>query len=205
MLKRKRFLKESNRNKILTTLYEIHVNSGGTRDIEKISKELIVPMKEWKQLEEMERYESLVHDPIVEIEMMNKMFVKDFRFLYELDGNKNTITRTHELRPEDYGQLDLHNGDSKDVDVSASMYRFNNTIPIYQASGHNRQYDLSNDGLKYKSTIALENEKYDMQTLYDTVDTEYSTIDQHTPMYYGDPKNNNTALTMTNTGFGSTM
>lgn len=188
MLKKDRFLSNRNTKKVVSCIYKYHVESGGKLKLSLFQNQIPDLMKNWDKLEEIDSYESLVYDPITEIEHINKEFIDQHKRMFNRFTQKNTITPTYKFTPENYRQFDAH--DSKDIIVQNSTYRFDNTFPIYQTSGHNRQYDRSNDGLHNgRSLDNLWNERYNMNELMEHIDKEYKTIDYNDKPYYGDVMN----------------
>jgi hypothetical protein len=185
MLKRDRFLSTRNTKKVISNIYKYHVETGGKLKLPLFQKQIPDLMKKWDKLNQIDLYESLVYDPITEMEHINQEFINQHKNMFNRFSHKNTITTTHKFTPESYRQFDAH--ESKDIIVQNSTYRFDNTFPIYQTSGHNRQYDLSNDGLyNGRSLDNPMDKKYNMNELLDHIDKEYKTIDYNTKPYYGD-------------------
>ena len=185
MSKRTSFLNPQNIQLLTKRIFRIHIDGGGESDPDEIRALIADLVQNWVELDEFDRYESLIHDPISELEHINNMFIQRHRFSFSKGAEKHTITPTYLMRPEDYGKLDRDNDNNNDKVVSNGNYRYNNTIPLYQRSGHNRQYDTSNDGLYYESKEGIMNQRYDMDAIDQVVDEPYKQIDDGHVPYYG--------------------
>lgn len=181
------FLSRSNVRRNITKMFDFHVKSGGALKIDIFIQDVPTLMKNWDKIDEMDLYESLIfRDLPTEMEFINKEFFKEHSETYNAGHSKHTLTRLYDIQPEGYGLLDLHDDDAKSRITQNSDYRFDNSIPLYNQSGHNRQYDTTSEGLRGRNSIpSLVQQRYDMSLVHDNVDIPYKAIDYDVTPYYG--------------------
>jgi hypothetical protein len=137
--------------------------------------------KLWPRLNEFDSYQSLVWDPITELEFINQEFIAAYS-MRETDDYK---IKNRLETPEDYWNFDNDTAKKSDI-VHSSMYRFNNTIPLYQMTS-SRPYDAdpTGSGLRGRSIKQFCLSHGDMQSVMDAVDRPYRQIDDDDVPYYG--------------------
>jgi hypothetical protein len=165
-------------------MYKKHLASGGRMEKEIFAHQIPELMRSWSKLSQLDSYESLVYDPITEMEYINNMFMEDHKQKYMFGPEQSKIPRTDKLDVYGYRGLDVHGDESKIV--SDNIYRFGNKIPFYQKVNHLRYHDRDNDGLYLGRSIKhLEQKRYNMKEVMDHVNKEYAKIDDNHVDYYG--------------------
>jgi len=182
--KKSNFLNLRNVNHVMSKMYERHLASGGKMEKEIFADQIPELMKGWPELDQFDSYQSLVYDPITELEYMNQLFMKEYQDKYSFGSDHLKIPRTDHMDVYGYRGLDAHGKESKIV--SGGSYRFDNKIPIYQKVNHLRYHDKDNDGLYLGRSIEnLEQKRYNMNDVLDHTNKEYAKIDDNHEDYYG--------------------
>lgn len=187
MSKKSRFLECKNIQRVTSKLAYINHSHGGKVGYDVLVLQIPKLMKAWKFIDDFEKIETLMHDDFEsELEWFNDKFVKEHKKLYEKEAHVEPFKRTHELDVYGYRSLDYHQQETKMVDNS--MYRYNNTIPLYQKVGHMRHYDRDNDGLyQGRSIDTFQATRYgdNMTKLLTHINKPYTKMDDHHMDYSG--------------------
>lgn len=124
-----RFLSAANTNILVSAMYARHQADGGTLSLATLREQIPVLMRQWQQLPILDSYESLVYDPISELEIINQEFLTTYWPMYM--AGKSVFRLPKFDRPEDYHTMDTQLSNPDRV-VSDTMYRHGNKIPWWQ-------------------------------------------------------------------------
>lgn len=189
------FLGPDNTRVLIKTLYQKHRKDGGTFHINTFNEQVPTLMANWKETHTLDTYESLVFDPVGEIEYINSCFVKTFWPMFSVGDDYKSIPKLQ--TPADYHNLDTSS--PEDISVSSQVYRFDNNIPLYQKLP-DRHYDRANEGSGLRGR-SIEQDSYsvgDMDKLLNHVNKSYNKVDTNDVPYYGQlPDDSNDTLTST--------
>lgn len=185
MSKLNKFLSIENQNELIKKMYQFHIKDGGKMSVTMFKIQIPELMNHWKRLDSLDCYESLVYSELDdEINYINKLFMNDYKMMYETGAENTTLTPTHIMMPEDYGKLDIARSNKDTLDISWDNYR-SNKINIDKTSRHIRNYDRSNEGYTGRSIETQIGQKYDMSEFIDNVEKPYQDIDDLDVPYYG--------------------
>jgi hypothetical protein len=146
MSKKAQFLNKNNKNKVIKLLYIKHINDGGTSSLKTFDDLVPTLMENWKSLNTIDTYESLTLDSAEELNFINELFISDHESTFTVDSEYKNIKKL--TTPQDYHSLDTQ--PPKNLYVSNSTYRYNNTIPLYQLVP-DRHYDRDSIGVHGRS------------------------------------------------------
>ena len=181
------FLANANIDVMCKNLYNVYQQNGGQSNKGKFRDLVILLQQKFLRTTNLGSYELAESngDKTNYVEVLRAINVDYMKFVYnyfkwnvynpfhdlvDVDdissgvSGKRCLKKGSEMRPEDYGSLDLWR--SQITQVSNKNFRNNNKIPVYQAGLHTRNYDRDGGGLKYdKDQSSLENQVhgYDMR------------------------------------------
>jgi hypothetical protein len=185
------FLSNENVTVLCNNLHQVYQQNGGQSTRDKFRKLVLLLQHKFIKSADLYQYDLADRDVLgrysyVEIlrainEDFSKMVYNYFKWnvynpFHDLVdvGNGSSVCRRlkkgDELQPEDYGTLDLWR--NQITQVSNKNFRDNNKIPVYRAGLHTRNYDRSNEGLKYDTDLSsMENQihGYDMKEIRKSV------------------------------------
>ena len=197
LTKKDLFLSNTNINYLSKKLYEKNLRSGNTLSYNGCYNIVVTLVKTFPDLDKLDTYESLIHNVYEEIDFLNQEFIKKYSKQVEANNDYKTITPTYKFTVDDYRNLDPE--PQEDKIVNNSMYRYDNTIPLYQRTMNIRHYDRSNDGLVGRSLMNESSSSgYDMSKITEQVEKPYSKIDDNDKLYYGHEEENSLDLMSTN-------
>lgn len=182
MDKKSQFLSEHNKICLIRTMYARHKNDGGTFTIATFQEQIPVLMRQWQIVPQLDTYESIIHDPESELEAINNDFVRTYWPMFSVGDNYKTVRKLE--TPADYHNLDTCS--APDIVVTNSVYRYDNTIPLYQRLP-DRHYDRDLDGSGLHGRALEQNVSScgDMARLYEYTERPYKKVDDGDVEYYG--------------------
>lgn len=189
------FLSDSNSQILIKKMYQKHKKDGGTFPVSTFTEQVPALQAAWKQTALLDSYESLLFDPVSEMEAINSDFVSQYWPMFSVGDDFKSIK--HLRTPADYHCMDTSS--VPDVVTTDEIYRFNNAIPLYQRLP-DRHYDRSGEGsgLRGRSIEQTVNATGDMQRLLDRVNQPYHKVDTNDVRYYGQTTDeSNDSLTST--------
>ena len=193
MSKTANFLKLSNQEILIKRMYQRHVRDGGQRPISTFREQVPQFMLSWKKTHTFDTYESLIFDPVSEMEAINNEFMDTFWPAFSVGDEYKTLPRLD--TPADYHNLDTKA--PEDVWVSSSMYRDNNAIPIWQGTKLQRNQDRTHEGngLTGRSLDQTTSSCGDLDELLKYIDRPYRTVDYlDDEPYYGQSRDEGTTI-----------
>jgi hypothetical protein len=185
------FLFEGNETLLHTSLLKVYRQNGGHAPAKKVRAFISKLMRKFAKSRDLNDYVSIEaqatgYSNYAEcLRAINNDFTHEFykympwnaynpvREKIEVGPTEfRVLKKGYELRPEDYGTLDLWR--EQVVQLRDSVYRDGNKIPFYQATVCSRHYDKSNEGLRCGSADRASLETpvygYDMTQIYKQLD-----------------------------------
>ena len=187
------FLGIGNTDRVIKRFFLAHNNDGGSMPIETFREQIPHLMRSWRGTAILNSYESIGVDPVSEIEKANDDLFATYWNMFAVGDDYRRVPKF--LTPADYTTYDTT--PRADVSVDKSVYRYNNTIPIYQQIP-TRHYDRDADGsgLRGRSLQQETVERGSMADVWDTVNQPYKRVDTLDEQYYGQaPDDTTTRLT----------
>lgn len=189
--KKTKFLHPRNIQYIRGRIYARHIKTGGHDKSPVIVDAIMKEIPIWLKEQNLDGYESLVHyDVDSEMEAINNAFIRDFQLKHKglfKNEERNTITATHKFDMYDYRNFDAYKGDRFFVNSGKdSVYRYNNSIPVYQWCNNTRNYDRDNtEGLRNRGSVNTIDRGFRHDRILDIVNGDYDQIDNLDKPYYG--------------------
>lgn len=187
------------KNKTLLTkrLHERYKNEGGTA-LSLSDFQILVPqnINKWPETKHLDAYESLVFDPLTEMDKINQDFIK---WVWpsivpdEMDAIKKPLDNTN-WGPEEWRGMDIPREDL-DKNTNNATYRYDNTIPLYQIQPA-RHYDYDADGSGYtgRSISSFTHGIWDTNDVFDISNKPYDQNDTNDFIYYGQPEDTSSTI-----------
>lgn len=190
--KKQMFMSTNNQNILIKKIYQRHVEDGGQLTLDVFNLKIPHLMKSWHKLDSLDSYESLIwQDPDVELLKINEDFERMVWPEFSTGRDYKTIPFNYlaHASAEDMRNLDIPRT-CTDINTNNQMYRFDNTIPLYQrqpARWYARDNYNGDSGLKYASYEQPDqgNRFGDMSLVAETLDKPYKKVDTLDTPYYG--------------------
>jgi hypothetical protein len=149
-----------------------------------IRRDTPVYMEKWAHAQNLDEYENMQNNWLTTLDYINKKFVKEHGFMYDI-GNTNTfnvfrikdrvsdpcgnttLKRYDEMTATDYQTLDVWR--HQETKVFDDLFRYGNRVPQWQKSMQKRPYDRANEGYHEsdsdRSSIETQIHGYDMSNI----------------------------------------
>lgn len=180
MSKTKYFLSDKNVQQMIKRIYLYAVNNGSEVKIEKVKTEIPELMHSWSLTARLDSYESLLFDPLAEMEQINDEFFSKIIMDFIPQVEKLNKFET----PADYHNFDT--SPAPDITISTQVYRNNNKIPINKIQPI-RQYDRDEggSGLKGRSIDTFIKGYPGMDEYEARMNKPYKRMDRNDTPYWG--------------------
>lgn len=165
------FLSDSNQRNIAKQLFNLHKAINGKKTYFYFKEIASKRMVAWAYKKNIKDTKQLVYDVNL-LDFINKTFIRENEDLYKIaiPGDSNVYetavpvsypdlyeeeARIFEKKPNELLAEDIRNIDvwrKQTTEVNSNVFRYRNTIPVWQKSMNIRHYDIANQGLHHSDS-----------------------------------------------------